>query len=356
MARDSSGTYTRVSGAAPSTNSVSSSAKFNSEMADITTELTDSLSRSNKGAMLADLNHGAFSAIFTERVAPSSPASDKIALYAADNGGTTTLYAKDSAGTVTNLMAAGVGGTTGGTDNALLRANGTGGAAAQGSSLIVADDGSIVAPEMSAPSTPGAATVVLYPKSDGMFYEKDDAGTERRLNNIGKHTIGIQAGSLIPATTSGCASLAQAETSSNKINYKYLAYDATSDESAWFWMPTPKSYNASTLTARVVWTHPATATNFGVVWQIAILSLSDDDAIDTAAGTAINVTDTGGTTQDFYMSPAFAAITASNAPAKQDWLAVRVTRLASNGSDTLAVDAHLIGVELYYTTDAATDD
>lgn len=172
---------------------------------------------------------------------------------------------------------------------------------------------------------------------------------------VGRQTVGAAAGTLFPATTNGCAALAQAETATNKINYKYLAFDAAAVEFAWFAIPTPKSYNASTVLMRAVWTHPATVTNFGVVWQFEMFSAANDDALDTAVGTAVTVTDTGGTTQDFYQADVSAAITPSNTPAKQDWLFVRVSRLATNGSDTLAVDAHLIGVELYYTTDAVTD-
>ncbi len=37
--------------------------------------------------------------------------------------------------------------------------------------------------EIAAPSTPGAATSVIYVKSDGLFYGKDDAGVETKLSN-----------------------------------------------------------------------------------------------------------------------------------------------------------------------------
>ena len=171
----------------------------------------------------------------------------------------------------------------------------------------------------------------------------------------GKETIGVASGGIFPATTNGCAALAQAETTTNKINYKYLAFDASAVEYAWVWFPTPKSYNASTFTMRLVWTHPATTTNFGVVWQVEMLAVANDDALDTAVGTAVTVTDTGGTTQDFYTSPETGAITPSNTAAKQDWIACRISRLATDGSDTMAVDAHLIGVEVYFSTNAATD-
>lgn len=173
---------------------------------------------------------------------------------------------------------------------------------------------------------------------------------------VGRHTVGAAAGTLFPATTGGCAALAQAETATNKINYKYLAFDAAAVESAWCAIPTPKSYNASTVLMRAVWTHPA-ATAFNVVWRFEIFAAADGDALDTAiSASAIDVTDSGGTTQDFYLSDVSAAITPTNTPAKQDWLFVRVSRLATSGSDTLDVDAHLIGVELYYVTNVGTDD
>lgn len=71
-----------------------------------------------------------------------------------------------------------IGGTTGSTDNAILRADGTGGSTLQSSALSVDDNGAVTVPEIAAPSTPAAGKVVLYAKSDGLLYSKDDAGTE----------------------------------------------------------------------------------------------------------------------------------------------------------------------------------
>lgn len=172
----------------------------------------------------------------------------------------------------------------------------------------------------------------------------------------GLETVGLPAVSWFPATTNGCAVLAQGETSGQSINYRYLAFDSSSAEFAWLWFPSPKSYDASTVTFRVTWTHPATATNFGVAWTLAILALADDDAIDTALGTAVTVTDTGGTTEDFYITSVSSAVTPGNTAAKQDWFVCRIGRDPDNGSDDLAVDAHLVGVEIYINTDAGTDD
>lgn len=55
MARDSGGTYSLPAGNPVITGTAISSTTHNNTLADIKTELTDSLSRSNKGAMLAQL-------------------------------------------------------------------------------------------------------------------------------------------------------------------------------------------------------------------------------------------------------------------------------------------------------------
>jgi len=183
----------------------------------------------------------------------------------------------------------------------------------------------------------------------------DTSGYSTTPLTQGVHTIGVASGGITPTTTAGCAALAKAETTTNKINYKYLAFDASSEEKAFFWFPTPKSYNASTFTMRATWTHPATATNFGVVWEFEILALANDDAMDTAVGTAVTVADTGGTTEDFYLSPESGAITPSNTAAKQDWMYCQISRKVLDASDNMGVDAHLIGVEVYYTIDAGND-
>lgn len=173
-------------------------------------------------------------------------------------------------------------------------------------------------------------------------------------SSIGKHTIWVPASAMIPRSTAG-PSQTQLESTTNKVNRKVLAFDPTTQEHAQFSVAMPKGWNASTVTAKIVWEHPATATNFAVIWGIQGLSLTDDDAIDTAFGTAQTVTDTGGTTADLYKSAETGNITLSNTPAKSDTAFFQVYRDAGAGGDTLAVDAYLIGVELYYTIDAETD-
>lgn len=173
--------------------------------------------------------------------------------------------------------------------------------------------------------------------------------------NIGKQTIGVGAGGMTPATTSGCKGATQTETTTYKVNYKYLAFDKDAIEYAHFDFPSPKGYNASTMTFIVDWTHPA-ATTFDVIWTLELLALDNDDALDTAYGTGVDVTDTGGTTGDLYQSVESGAVTPSGTPAKLDRIMGRISRKATDGADTLDVDAHLIGISVLMTIDAGTDD
>jgi hypothetical protein len=85
------------------------------------------------------------------------------------------------------------------------------------------------------------------------------------------------------------------------------------------------------------------------------VACSDDDAMDTSWGTAVTVTDALLATNDCHVATT-GAITIGGSPAIADLIYFQVYRDAINGSDTLAVDARLLGVKLQYaesSTEAA---
>lgn len=170
----------------------------------------------------------------------------------------------------------------------------------------------------------------------------------------GKHALPINATSLTSRPTSGAAA-GSGETSTNKVVRKSLDFDSATAEYAQITLWMPKSWNEGTVTAQFVWSHASTATNFGVVWGIQAVALSNDDALDTAFGTGVTVADTGGTTDDIYTSDETGAITIGGSPAENDFVVFQIYRLPTDGSDTLAVDARLHSVKLFLTTNAATD-
>lgn len=171
----------------------------------------------------------------------------------------------------------------------------------------------------------------------------------------GKHAIYIAAASMTPSATGGCAALATIATAANQPDIQTLDFDATTEEYAQFSAVMPKSWNEGTITFRAHWSHASTTTNFGVAWKLQAVAVGDDDAIAVAYGTAVAITDTGGTTNKLYTAPESSAITVAGTPQAEDMVFFRVFREPSNGSDTMAIDARLHGVTVYITTDADTD-
>ena len=171
---------------------------------------------------------------------------------------------------------------------------------------------------------------------------------------IGQQTIWIPAGAMTARTTSGAES-GSVETSTNKVMLQSLDFDTSADEFAQFAIQMPKGWDEGTLVAQCVWSHPSTTTNFGVVFFLQAVAFANSDAGDTAFGTAVSMTDTGGTTNDIYISPESAAITVAGSPAAEEYVIFQVYRDVSNGNDNLAVDARLHGIKIHYIIDAGND-
>lgn len=181
------------------------------------------------------------------------------------------------------------------------------------------------------------------------------SGITTALKRAGRETMWIPAGFIKPSASGGCASATTIASAANQPDITSLDFDATTQEYAQFQVRMPKSWDEGTVTFQAIWSHAATTTNFGVVWDLQGVAISDDDAIAVAFGTAQTSTDTGGTTNDLYISPESSAITIAGTPAAEDWVAFRISRVTGNGSDNMAIDARLHGVTLYFTTNAGND-
>lgn len=105
MPRASDGTYTApVDSFNPAVNNTPiDPTAWNEQLADYVAAFTDSLSRSGKGGMSAELNIGAYDALFSEIATPANPAANGLKLYAKDVATVTKLAILDSAGTETIL-------------------------------------------------------------------------------------------------------------------------------------------------------------------------------------------------------------------------------------------------------------
>jgi len=190
----------------------------------------------------------------------------------------------------------------------------------------------------------GTKQVLLAP------YASPDADTTAIYT---KQTAWVPAGAMVARTTNGAAA-GSVETATNKVMISTLDFDTTTQEFAQFQIAMPKGWIEGAISAQVVWSHAATTTNFGVAWEISAVAVSDDDALDAAFSTAVAVTDTGGTTNDLYMTIE-TLVPVNGTPQPLDTVIFQIARAPANAADTMAIDARLHGVRLYYYTDTVSD-
>jgi hypothetical protein len=178
----------------------------------------------------------------------------------------------------------------------------------------------------------------------------DGVGT---LKQAGKESIWIPAVAMYPNSTNGCAELAQTELS-NGPELKSLDFDKDSDENAQFAIAFPKSWNEGTITFQAFFT--ANSTNTGTTaWGLAGVALADDGSLNTAFGTTVVATAKAhsGTANDLDVTAESGAVTIAGSPSTDEYVFFQIVRDVS--ADDLTVDAKLLGIKLFFTTDAAND-
>ena len=169
----------------------------------------------------------------------------------------------------------------------------------------------------------------------------------------GKESIWIPANSMYPNTTSGCADLAQVELS-NGPELKVLDFDKDSDEFAQFAVAFPKSWNEGTVTFQAFFT--ATSTDTGTTaFVLQGVALADNGDLNTAFGTAVGPTAKAhsGTSNDLDVTAESGAVTIAGSPSTDEYVFFQISRDVS--ADDLNADARLLGIKLFFTTDAAND-
>ena len=194
--------------------------------------------------------------------------------------------------------------------------------------------------------------IALKTKGSGVIQAEDSAGTVAAVKIAGKESIWVPAVAMYPNTTAG-AEAAQVELS-NGPEIKTLDFDKDSDENAQFAVAFPKSWNAGTVTFQAFFT--ATATNTGTVsWDLAAVALADNGDLNTAFGTAVAPTAKAhsGTSNDLDVTAESGAVTIAGSPGDDEYVFFQITRDVSD--DTLTADARLLGIKLFFTTDAAND-
>ena len=170
----------------------------------------------------------------------------------------------------------------------------------------------------------------------------------------GKDTIWVPAGAMRPTVSNGCANITDVETTANRPDMQVLDFDASTTESAQFQISFPKSWNEGNLTFQVYWTTTATDTD-GVAWMLSSVRVPNDSTIDVDYTSSATVTDSAlGAAEDLCVSAESGNLPVSGASV-DDLVYFKIQRDVSDSHDDMAEDARLIGIKIFFTTDASND-
>jgi len=195
--------------------------------------------------------------------------------------------------------------------------------------------------------------ITLAPNGTGVVKGVDGGDNTAAIKIAGKETIWVPAVAMYPNSTNGCADIEQTELA-NGPEIKSLDFDKDSDEFAQFAVAFPKSWNEGTITFQAYFT--ADSTNTGTVsWGLSGVAIADNDSVNTAFGTQVAPTAKAhsGTANDLDVTAESGAVTIAGSPSTDEQVFFQISRDVSE--DSLTADAKLLGIKLFFTTDAAND-
>lgn len=153
------------------------------------------------------------------------------------------------------------------------------------------------------------------------------------------------ASNFTPASSNSARALV---VTSQPILYQVLAFDAATDQTAYWLFVAPQSLSG-TLTLRILF-RMASATSNAVVWQASLQAVTPGDALDLDVSNSFDSANSSGSVSvpstAGYL--AVASITMSNADSIEtgDFCILAVNRDADNASDTASGDAYIEMIEL----------
>jgi hypothetical protein len=168
----------------------------------------------------------------------------------------------------------------------------------------------------------------------------------------GRQTLWVDASAMTPRTTGGAtAGLYQSTT--NFVMNNTMDFNASTASYAQFRISMPKAWNRGTITFQPYWMPDATDTVTNTfICGMQAQALSDADTIDTAFPAIVSVSDAMIAANVLHVGAESAAITVGGSPVNNDLIYFQVGR---DVADTLTKTVSLIGVKIFYTTNAAND-
>ena len=289
------------------------------------------------------------------------PGRDSDSVTNFTSSGTITAAAVTASGALTTSSTATIGGDTAISGNLRsdssadgIKINATDGSASNAGDLILLDgtDGSAT----------NAGSSLLYEDETGdpsAYFEGNNINfsavptiTDGALKSAGRETIWVPANAMYGNTTNG-AEAAQAELG-NGPELKTLAFDKDTDEFAQFAISFPKSWNKGTVTFQAYFTGNSTNTG-NVAFKLAGVGLADGELTNIAFGTAVQAEAKAhsGVAYNLNITRESGAITIAGVPSAEEYVFFEISRDISE--DNFSADALLLGIKLFFTTNAGND-
>ena len=187
----------------------------------------------------------------------------------------------------------------------------------------------------------------INPKGSGVL---NSGGSAVKI--AGTETMYVPATAMYASTTNG-AEATQTELTAGNPELKAFAFDPSTAESVQFNVCFPKSWNEGTITYQTFWSDSGTNTGTGG-YKLSGVSIANNVDYDTAFGTAVANTAlaASGTQDDLMVNVVSGAVTIASAAADTN----TIFKLERNvATDTNSADLRLVGVKIFFTTDAAND-
>ena len=289
------------------------------------------------------------------------PGRDSDSVTNFTSSGTITAAAVTASGALTTTSTATIGGDTAISGNLRsdssadgIQINATDGSASNAGDLILLDgtDGSAT----------NAGSSLLYEDETGdpsAYFEGNNVNfsavptiTDGALKSAGRETIWVPANAMYGNSTNG-AETAQVELG-NGPELKTLDFDKDSDEFAQFAISFPKSWNEGTVSFKAYFTGNSTNTG-NVAFKLAGVGLADGELTNIAFGTAVQAEAKAhsGVAYNLNITRESGAITIAGTPVAEEYVFFEISRDVSE--DNFSADALLLGIKLFFTTNAGND-
>ena len=201
----------------------------------------------------------------------------------------------------------------------------------------------------------GATSIVVEPGGTALIYTDGTAdglvvaggdGTVPSTDPVEDFIFFPAEGHINPTFTGGSAALATVAVAANQPDVTSLNFDQTTAEHVQLRHVFKDADLMGNVSFQFLWSHAAAA-SFGVAWLAKGVSIANDDPLGVNFGTARKIIDTGGTTDDHYLSDRTGFVQLVGA-LDQDLTVFDLFRDPVDGADDLDVDARLQGVIMHF--------